>query len=259
MYGKGANAMAKFFDRLEEIWLRDVVRDDAGTSTGGEPSYSPPGPYELLMKVYSKAVLHELRGYLDEAAASEKGTLAGRRIRFAAEQLLGPIYKRARDYQRRLDPEDELARRKDAMALVDIPVDAKWWCRGMGMAVKGEKIVIDAKAGGKAQLGLKGAGVALKPNTRYRVSCFMDADLETLGFKQRKKGNGFLFELSEGASRKNLHRVSGIHGKRPRQTCGFEFTTGEKVEDGGYFAFRSYGVNGTVKIDGLALMELPPL
>lgn len=259
MYGKGANAMAKFFDRLEEIWLRDVVRDDAGTSTGGEPSYSPPGPYDLLMKVYSKAVLHELRGYLDEAAASEKGTLAGRRIRFAAEQLLGPIYKRARDYQRRLDPEDELARRKDAMALVDIPVDAKWWCRGMGMAVKGEKIVIDAKAGGKAQLGLKGAGVALKPNTRYRVSCFMDADLETLGFKQRKKGNGFLFELSEGASRKNLHRVSGIHGKRPRQTCGFEFTTGEKVEDGGYFAFRAYGVNGTVKIDGLALMELPPL
>jgi hypothetical protein len=259
MYGKGANAMAKFFDRLEEIWLRDVVRDDAGTSTGGEPSYSPPGPYDLLMKVYSKAVLHELRGYLDEAAASEKGTLAGRRIRFAAEQLLGPIYKRARDYQRRLDPEDELARRKDVMALVDIPVDAKWWCRGMGMAVKGEKIVIDAKAGGKAQLGLKGAGVALKPNTRYRVSCFMDADLETLGFKQRKKGNGFLFELSEGASRKNLHRVSGIHGKRPRQTCGFEFTTGEKVEDGGYFAFRAYGVNGTVKIDGLALMELPPL
>ena len=259
MYGKGAKAMTKFFDRLEEIWLKDVVREDSGTSTGGEPSYSPPGTYDLLMKVYSKAILHELRGYLDEAAALENGKLASKRIRFAAEQILGPIYKRAREYQRNLDPEDELVRRKKAVAIVNIPVGAKWWCNGMGMTVKGEEIVIDAKAGGKAQLGLKGAGVVLKANTRYRVSCFMDADLDTLSFKQRKKGNGFLFELSEGASRKKLHRVGGIHARRPRQTCAFEFTTGDKVEDGGYFAFRAYGVNGIVKIDSLAIMELPPL
>jgi hypothetical protein len=165
MYGRGAKAMAKFFDRMEEIWLRDVVREDAGTSTGGEPSYSPPGPYVLLMKVYSKEVLHELRGYLNEAAAAEKGTLAGRRIRFAAEQLLGPIYKRAREYQRRLDPDEELLRRKGAVSVVNVPANAKWWCSGMGMTVKEGRIVIDAKAGGKAQLGLKSAGVALKPNT----------------------------------------------------------------------------------------------
>ena len=60
MYGKGAAAMAKVFDRLEEVWLKKVVRENATTSTGGEPAYERPGPYDLLMKVYSATLLAEL-------------------------------------------------------------------------------------------------------------------------------------------------------------------------------------------------------
>lgn len=257
MYGKGAPAMAKFFDRLEEIWLGRIVREDSRTSTGGEPSYSPPGAYRLLTEVYSKDVLHELRGYLDEAAAAEcKGSLEYRRIRFAAAELLGPIYKRARAFQRRLDPVDEAARRAKALSASQVSPDAEWWCKDMVMERKGNTSVFTMTPGGKAQLSLAKAGIALKPGARYRVSCFIETELPELPFAQLKKGNGFLFELSEDSSRRHLHRVTGICGRRPRETHGFEFTA-STAGGGGYFALRAYGVSGSVKVDGLAVMEMP--
>lgn len=258
MYGKGATEMAKFFDRLESIWLKDVVRESSTTSIGGEPSYSPPGTYRLLTQVYSKAVLEELRGYIGKAAAAEKkNSPAWKRIRFAGEELLGPIYRRARTFQSRLDPEDESVRRKKALSVRTVSADAKWWCKGMKAKNDGGRIEFTVERGGKAQLSLAAAGITLKPGTSYRVSCFIETELEELPFEQLKKGNGLLFELSEDAARKHLHRVTGICGNRPRETHGFEFTTPSEAQSGGCFAFRAYGVSGKIKVDGIAVMELP--
>lgn len=259
MYGGGASDMAKFFARLEEIWMHEVVREDSATSTGGEPSYAPPGSYDLLVNVYSREVLHELRGHLDAAAAAAGGSsVEARRVRFAAERLLGPIYKRARTLQKALDPDEEAVRRAAAVSVQNVAATAKWWSSGMKFSAQGDALVIDAKPGGKVEIGLGAAGVSLKPGARYRVSCFIDADLCDLPFIRRKKGDGFLFELSEGKSRKNLHRVTGICGDRPRETFGFEFTAAAEPESGGSIAFRAYGVSGRVKVDGIAVMELPP-
>ena len=257
MYGKGAPAMAKFFDRLEDIWLNELTREDDKTSTGGEPSYSPPGPYKLLTQVYSKKTLQELRALLGQAAAAvEPGGADARRIRFAAEKIFQPIWKRARDYQKALDPECEEERRARAVSVQSVPASAKWWCKDAERTVEGDKAVFTVRPGGKGTLGLKTAGVALKPNTRYRASCYLTTHLNDLPFKEIKKGNGFLFELSEEHGRKRLHRVTGLFGERPRESHGFDFETGDEVGEGGSFAVYMYGVTGTVEMDGLAVMEM---
>ena len=259
MYGKGAPAMAKFFDRLEDIWLNELTREDNRTSTGGEPSYSPPGPYKLLTQVYSKKTLQELRTWLKEAAAAvEPGGADACRIRFAAEKIFQPIWKRAREYQRGLDPECEEERRARAVSVQTVPATAQWWCKDAERTVEGDKTIFTVRPGGKGMLGLKAAGVTLKPNTRYRASCYLTTHLNDLPFKEIKKGHGFLFELSEERSRKRLHRVTGLFGERPRESHGFDFETGDEVGEGGSFAVYMYGVTGTVEMDGLAVMELGP-
>ena len=256
MYGKGAPAMAKLFDRLEEVWLHKVIRESATTSTGGEPAYEPPGPYDLLMKVYTPELLAELGGYLKAArAAVPEGSMEARRIAFADAEIVGPIRERAGSFQMARSVELELARRAAAKCITQIPSTAKWWAR-IGSSVEGDATVFAVKPGMKAMLSLKAAKVALKPNTRYRASCFLSADLNDLPFRQVKKGNGLVFELSEGKSRKRLYRVTGIFGKHGRETWGFDFTTEATVEEGGYFALHGYGVEGSVRLYGLCLYEV---
>jgi len=259
MYGEGASAMGKFFDRLEDIWLHELTREDSKTSTGGEPSYSPPGPYKLLTQVYSKKTLLELRACLTAASeAVRPDGEAARRIRFTAEKLFQPIWKRAREYQKGLDPECEAERRARAVSVQAVPPTARWWCKDAGLTVEGDKAVFAVSPGGKGMLGLKAAGVALKPNTRYRASCHLATHLNDLPFRQVKKGEGFLFELAEDDARKRLHRVTGLFGERPRESHGFDFETADEIGEGGYFAVHMYGVSGTVEMDGLAVMEMGP-
>ena len=256
MYGAGAAAMAKVFDRLEDVWLHKVVRENAATSTGGEPGYERPGPYDLLMKVYSATLLAELDGFIKDArVAVPKDSLEARRIAFVDEEIVGPIRERARAFQSARSVDEEMRRRAAAIARTDIPATAKWWAR-IGSRVEGGAVVFNVKPSMKAMLSLKTAKVELKPNTHYRASCFLSADLNELPFLQVKKGNGLVFELSEGKSRKRLYRVSGIFGKHAREAWGFDFTTESEIEDGGYFALHGYSVEGTVRLDGLCVYEV---
>ena len=256
MYGGGASAMARLFDRLEDVWLHKVICESATTSTGGEPAYEPPGPYDLLMKVYTPKLLGELAGYVNEAlAAVPKGSIEARRIAFADAEIVGPIRERAGTFHKARSVGAEMRRRAEAKAMSSVPAAAKWWAR-LGSRVDGDAVTFNVKPGMKAMLSLKAAKIALKPNTRYRASCFLSADLNELPFRQVKKGNGLVFELSEGSSRKRLYRVTGIFGKHEREAWGFDFTTGSEIEDGGYFALHGYGVEGTVRLDGLCVYEL---
>ena len=256
MYGKGAAAMAKLFERLEDVWLHKVIRESATTSTGGEPAYEPPGPYDLLMKVYTPALLAELAGYVKEARASvPEGSLEAKRIAFVEDEIVGPICKRAGTFQNARSVEAENARRAEAKAVTPVPPTAKWWAR-LGSRVEGDGVVFNVKPGMKAMLSLKGAKIELKPNTSYRASGFFTVDLNELPFRQVKKGNGLVFELSEGKSRTRLYRVSGIFGKHAREVWGFDFKTADTIEEGGYFALHGYGVEGTVRLDGLCLYEV---
>ena len=256
MFGKGAPAMARLFDTLEDTWLHKVIRNGESASTGGEPTYGRVGPYDLLMKVYSRKLLAEIAGYVKEAlAAVPKDSMEARRIAFVDDEVVGPIRERAGSFQAARSVELELARRAAAKSVERVPATAKWWAK-LGSSVDGEATVFNVKPGMKAMLSLKGAKIALKPNTRYRAACFLSADLNELPFGLVKKGSGLVFELSEGRSRKRLYRVTGIFGKHERETWGFDFTTEATVEDGGYFAFHGYSVEGTVRMDGLCLYEV---
>ena len=50
--------------------------------------------------------------------------------------------------------------------------------------------------------------------------------------------------------------MSGIFGKHAREAWGFDFATESTIEEGGYFALHGYGVEGTVRLDGLCLYEV---
>ena len=257
MYGKGAPAMARLFDRLEDVWLHKVIRESTTTSTGGEPAYEPPGPYDLLMKVYSPAILAEFDGYVKEAlAAVPRDSMEAKRIAFADDQIVGPIRERAGRFHSERSVKAELARRAAAKSAFDLPANAKWWTKGGSRVVEDDATVFEVKPGMKAMISLQTAKMALKPNTRYRASCFLELDLNELPFKLVKKGNGLVFELSEGSSRKRLYRVTGLFGKHGRETWGFDFTTGPEIEPGGYFALHGYNVQGTVRLIGLCLYEV---
>jgi len=157
------------------------------------------------------------------------------------------------------DPLVRLTSLPDAETAAFCAAAAEWWCKVASRTVRGDTAVFAVSPGGKGLLGLKAAGVSLKPNTRYRASCYLTTHLNDLPFVQIKKGSGFLFELAEDSARQRLYRVTGIFGERPRESHGFEFETGDAVGDGGYFGVHMYGVSGTVEMDGLAVMEQGPV
>ena len=69
LYGKGATYMQKFFDELENLWLRKVHKPLPSDASG--PRFAAPSPLELWTKIYSPAKLNELRQYLEKAKAAE--------------------------------------------------------------------------------------------------------------------------------------------------------------------------------------------
>ena len=87
MFGKGAPAMAKFFDEIEHAWVYEI---------SGRIYETPLGPfsvvaraYEIWTRIYTPERLDSFARLFDEAAASvEPGSMEARRIAFMRREFL---------------------------------------------------------------------------------------------------------------------------------------------------------------------------
>ena len=261
MYGQGAGPMARFFDRLEALWLKGGLVENAAETAGGEPTYDPADTYDLLTAVYSRNALAELDGYLKAAFdAVPRDSVFARRIRHTAKTVFAPIRKRARDFQLAHDVPAEIGRRRAAVDLKAIGASAPWRTAGPGWRAEGEKIVWEISTNAAAEVSFKALGIAFSPNTHYRVSCFMTTDLSDLTYFQRvKRGGGVRFEVSETGDKKDWarrHAVKGVDGRRAKACYGVEFTTDDNPMQGGRIVLRANGISGSVVVEDLAIYEM---
>ena len=103
MFGKGAAAMAKFYEGMEKIWIYRIAGNIVDTPLG--PVARVPDAYTVWTEVYSPALLKEWRGYVDEAIrAAEGDEEATKRIRFIAREFLEPLATRAKTYLDAISP-----------------------------------------------------------------------------------------------------------------------------------------------------------
>ncbi len=123
MFGPGAAPMAKFYDRLEELWLTRVAGRIVETAEG--PIAQPPSELELWEKVYTQEELARMAALFDEAAklaAGQPDCLA--RIAFIREHMLGAIERARLAYEKaKREVEDLVEESVEVSAGATIVVD----------------------------------------------------------------------------------------------------------------------------------------
>ena len=97
MYGPGAPEMTRFFDILENIWMRDIVGKVEDSPEG--PVSVRPSEYMLWNELYSPAVRKELDELLKKAAAKcAKDPDAVKRIGFMRREFYDRLQEGAKRY-----------------------------------------------------------------------------------------------------------------------------------------------------------------
>ena len=110
MFGKGAAAMAKFFDEIERAWVYEI---------SGRTYDSPLGPasvaardYEVWTRIYTPERLASFVRLFDEAAASvPPGSMEARRIAFMRREFLDVMQREAAKCLKTIDIAEEEAYR----------------------------------------------------------------------------------------------------------------------------------------------------
>ena len=98
LFGQGADAMLKFFDRLEELWLVKICCNVVMTPTG--PEGCAPNERTLWEKLYSPEVRAELRSYIAEARKAAEGDAESlKRIDFFDREYLGRLESAAVQFE----------------------------------------------------------------------------------------------------------------------------------------------------------------
>ena len=129
MYGAGAPEMTRFFDLLEDIWMRHIVGKVTETDVG--PVSIRPSEFMLWNEIYSPALRKELDSLLKKASAKcAKDPDALKRIAFMRREFYDRILEGAENYRK-------------------TTADVEAW-KGYIPELKGEKITVDGKASEKA-------------------------------------------------------------------------------------------------------------
>ena len=263
MFGAGAAEMKALYEALETAWLAAVGVthwDDMG------PHTVAPSEYALATDVYSPAKFREWRGLSDVAFAKCAGDEeAQKRVRFICGQFLDGMEARFRDYLDKTSVEKALARRAaepERANLVGPP--EKWSLYPREDAVPLFDETVKGPTGGRAihlratdknrkmyLCGLlKGEPYVLKPNTRYRLSCFLKA-------KDVNGSGGIYMEMNNSA--KNWKESTG-----PRRISGttdwiyheMEFETIGEISPRAFFCLRIWNATGEAWFDGLRLESI---
>ena len=100
MFGPAAAAMGRFFQRIEDIFVKDLLGDTRETERGPVPLR--PTETHVWEEVYTPQLFGELSGMFSQAeAAAREDPAALRRVRFFREHFLGPIEEARQAYAER--------------------------------------------------------------------------------------------------------------------------------------------------------------
>ena len=246
MFGKGAKAMQRFDEALEDIWMNEIISTQIETSLG--PMNSGVSTFELWSRVMDVKRVRGLAAMFDEAKrAVEAGSMEDKRIDFFRRQILDPMMKQALEHDCEGGVARELEARKKRNAK-SIVADFK-------------PVEFDVVATNK-DVHTKAIKVSLKSGSRYRVSYVLSGEnLEQFGspgqMRVRKMWGGALGMIKLGG-KTPVCVGRGIRGTFKPVVQSFEFAVpgekGRQVE--GEVHFTLFWTTGRAKYDLLMVEEL---
>ena len=246
MFGKGADAMRRFDEEMEDIWMNEIISTQVETALG--PMNAGISTFELWSRVVDVKRIRHFDGLFDEAMqAVAPGSTEARRIQFFRRQILKPMAVRARELDQEAGVERELAARKsrNAVSVLDgfVPVE---------FSVSTTNQAVHSKA---FRLMLKGGRT-------YRVSYFISGEnLDQYGdspeqLRIAKMWGGVLGSVKAGGN--TIGAVGrGIRGTFKPVVQAFDIVApganGEETD--AELKLQTVWTTGHVKIDSLMVEE----
>ncbi len=261
MFGAGAGEMAKFFARVEELWIGKVaIPSVIGETEIGPVAYEGPTELDLWTKIYTPKVIAELGGYLDRAERlAGRGTLSARRVAWIRAGFLGTMVEASSEFMKDVLVETELARRA-ASGRANLAEGARPYLPKGCSIDDGEGVgsggAIRIAADGNTYLAIPLTG-RLRPNARYRLSYFVKTD----SLRSDKSWGGACAEYEEYLPKYSATRMPGARGLQGTHgwiTQTGRFATGPSVEDPrcqSRLWLRVFSAKGTVWFDGVRIEE----
>ena len=268
MFGAAASKMARFLDRLEEIWIGKVAIPSLIGETEIGPMIYAPSEEEIYDEIYTQEVLDEFEGYLAEAAkAVPSGSPEAMRVATLRRRFFAPLAARRKTIT--MSIADELARRRNdpRPSLLD---GLKWQVDKMrhssfdaGESVTGSpSIRIDSTNTVYLALPLHRIKDKLRPFGKYRLTYFVKtAGMEPVSGSKRGKGATIeLEERGDGVKYRAVRYPGTRHwlGTKDWRCHAFDVTLGGDVCREGYrptLWLRVFGAKGTVWFDGIRLED----
>jgi len=264
MFAAGAAEMKRLYEELEDAWFAvagQVFWDEVG------PHTVVPSEYTLATAVYSPARLAEWSALCDAAMRKNADDpLAQKRVAFIRHAFVDNLAEHFRGYMDEISVERALRRRAAEPARPNLVDPNGWSPYPAGCAdplfdetVKGptgERTLHVRAVENKAYLSglLRRAPYLLKPNTRYRLSCFLKAK----DVQPQNRFGGIYLEVNNGVknwaeSNKGSRRFTGTTDWLYHE---MEFTTIGTIDPKAYFCLRILNATGEAWFDGVRLEEL---
>jgi len=249
MFGKGADAMRRFDEEMEDIWMNEIISTQIETALG--PMNAGISAFELWSRVVDVKRIRRFDAIFREALQSvEAGSMEARRIRFFRGQMLEPMAVHARE----LDAEDGVASELAARA-----------ARGAVSLVDGFRPVEFNVSTTNRDVYAKSFRMRLKGGRRYRVSYAISGEnLDQYGdtperLRIAKMWGGALGSVKVGG--KTLCTVGrGVRGTFKPVMQSFEFVVPGKAgaETDAELSFMTFVTKGHVRFDSLMVEEKEP-
>ena len=263
MFGAAAEPMAKFFDAIERKWIDEITPPSLIPETEIGDLIDAPSEYELWMKIYSREFFGTLNGWLREAAgAVPEDSLERKRIAWIRAELYTAPLKVASEYWKKSSIANERKFRESAN-LKPVVASGDWSDWTLQRWAQASGSVLDVDGPGfeylmpVAYVELDGAR-ALKPNTKYRLSCLVKTENLKNGY-----GCGACLEVDLRDNGKPVKTIGYPDYCKWRHTSdwhaqSYEFTTPENVSGKSYLKVSVWRSTGKAYFDSIRLDEVLP-